>query len=50
MHPYLLERQTEVKSDMKIILQRDHYTTILHKTHNKIEEIRFNGFFVVACY
>jgi len=39
-----------VKSDMKIILQRDYYTTMLHKTHNKFEEIIFNGFFVVACY
>jgi len=39
-----------VKSDMKIILQRDYYTTILHETHSKIEEIIFNGFFVVACY
>jgi len=26
---------------MKIIQQRDYYTTILHKTHNKIEEIIF---------
>jgi len=26
---------------MKIILQRDYYTTILHKIHNKIEEIIF---------
>jgi len=33
---------------MKIILQRDYYTTILHKTHNKIEEIIFNGVFVAA--
>jgi len=38
-----------MKSDMKIILQRDYYTTILHKIHNKIEEIIYNGFFVVAC-
>jgi len=35
---------------MKIILQRDYYTTILHKTNNKIEEIIFNDFFVVASY
>jgi len=34
---------------MKIILQRDYYTKILHKTRNKIEEIVFNGFSVVAC-
>jgi len=39
-----------VKSDMKIILQRDYYTTLLHKTHNKIEEIIFDSFFFVACY
>jgi len=39
-----------VKSDMKIILQSDYYTTILDKTHNEIEETIFNGFFVVACY
>jgi len=30
-----------VKSDKKLILQRDYYTTMLHKTHNKIEEIIF---------
>jgi len=35
---------------MKIILQRDYYTTLLHKTHNKIEEIIFDSFFFVACY
>jgi len=36
---------------MKIILKRDYYyTTKLHKTHSKIEEIIFNGFFVVACF
>jgi len=28
-----------MKSDMTIILQRDYYTTILHKTHYKIEDI-----------
>ena len=48
--PYLLKTKTDVKSDMKIILQRDYYTTMLHKTHNKFEEIIFDGFFVVACY
>jgi len=34
---------------MKIILQSDYYTIILHKTRNKIEEIWFNRFVVVAC-
>ena len=37
-----------MKSDVKNILQRGYCTTILHKTHNKIEEIIFHGF-VVAC-
>jgi len=47
MYPIYLKGKTEMKSDVKIILQRDYYTTILHKTHNKIEEIIFNGFFIV---
>jgi len=32
---------------MKIIQQRDNYATLLRKTYNKIEEIIFNGFFLL---
>jgi len=38
-----------VNSDMKIILERDYYNAVLPKSHNKIKEIIFNSFFVVAC-